>query len=185
MYGSLNLLKIHLYWGTLLKYLENNSQKASFPTPPPSLYYLSSNLIFPASFANFLFTYKCCVAWMPVPHRAEPPRPPLPLCSSSWVLGAPVKSFQHLPPPRLCISIIVVPASLGIWLIGKLELAEEVEDNAQVFYLNKHTLQFILLDFVLWMRTPQVILLQTRNCLLTPDYKPQNVLLCLWKHISL
>lgn len=109
-----------------------------------------------------------------------------PLClSSAWVLGAPVKSFQHLSPPRLCISITVVPASLGIWLIGKLELAEEVEDNVQVFYLNKHTLQFILLDFVLWIRTPQVILLQTRNCLLTPDYKPQSVLLCLWKHISL
>lgn len=80
-----------------------------------------------------------------------------------------------IPPPCLCISIITVHVSLGIWLIAKLVLAEEVEDNMWVFSLNKHILQFILLDFVLWMRTPQVILLPSRNCLLTPDYRLQCV----------
>lgn len=97
------------------------------------------------------------------------------LCYCQW------NDFSIFPPaPHTCVcssSIAAVHASLGIWLIGKLVPAEEVEDCASVFYLNKYTLQFNLLDFVLWMRTPQEILSQPRNCLLIPDHRLQSVLL--------
>lgn len=123
--------------------------------------------MFPAS-----CTHHWSITWMPILLKVELLRPPL--CHSLHLCGSSVDHFSIPPPPPppcLCIRISTVLASSGTWLMGKLVLAEDVEDNAQVFDLNKHTLQFILLDFVLWMRTPAVILLQSRICWLAPDHR--------------
>lgn len=76
--------------------------------------------------------------------------------------------FSYFSPLCLCSGIIIVHGPLVI-IAGR---GSRKTICKCVLFKQIHSIAYVL-----WMRTPEEILLQFRNCLLIPDYRLQSVLL--------